>query len=74
MVKSTVNTCLERGTTVKYPYIGKSKSNGLLVLFTAFDTGVTVSATEYTKIGEIKNGWTEENFESFGGQIILENV
>jgi hypothetical protein len=54
-----------------YPYIGKC-DNGTIVLFTSHSTGTVLGGTIYS-LGYYNNTWVESDFDSFDGEIILEN-
>lgn len=58
----------EQPKTRKYPYIGKSKESGKIVLFTKTDVGMLISDNMHTH-----QHWAEQNFEPFTGTITLSN-
>lgn len=45
-----------------YPYVGRSKASGVIVLFTGYNTGVVLLDNGYA-IGYQTDQWREETFE-----------
>ena len=56
----------------KYPYIGISKSNSCLILFSSEGTGFVVDGGNF-EIGYYRTNWNEDNFTPFKGTITLSN-
>jgi hypothetical protein len=66
---------IEKEEAVEYPYLGKSESNGDIVLFTARKTGMCIASNK-GHIGQYLvegTGWNENNFKQLNGKVILEN-
>lgn len=56
----------------KYPYIGKSTFDGLIVLFSAPDTGTVLSSRPFShNVGFYSDSWGEHFFEKFDGTITI---
>jgi len=73
-MKSTITENKKPAFVKTYPYIGKSASTGLIVLFTGENTGMVVGNTGQYELGHYdRNGWPEYNFFPFDGKVVLEN-
>jgi hypothetical protein len=58
----------------KYPYIGISDNNNQIVLFTSYQTGITLhNGNSDNKIGDFYDCWHEDRFKEFKGSITLSN-
>ena len=57
----------------KYPYLGISDDNGLIILFTEKETGIAVNPDCNYAIGHYSNTWFESQFKVFKGNVILSN-
>lgn len=68
MIKTTIKDIKEN----KYPYIGISKSDNLIVLFVKKNTGTALSQKEH--IGDFSSSWNECNFIPYNEKVILENI
>lgn len=64
-----------------YPYIGKSRFSDTIIMFTAPNTGICLSATgKYhdgspsgNRCGDYLHNYTEDSFERYEGEIVIKN-
>jgi hypothetical protein len=72
---------IDKNKAVKYPFIGQLKSDKrLLVLFEKYQCGTVIQSDSPTsfgntdwQIGQYEQDWEMSKFETFTGQLILEN-
>lgn len=55
-----------------YPYIGRSKIDGEIVLFSEKDTGISLAGGK-VRPGHLTDGWDEKLFIPFDGSVVLSN-
>lgn len=64
----------EKGNSIEYPCLMKSKFRDLVVLFLKDQEGVVVYGGGGTlPFGYHSSGWWMDRFEPFEGRVILEN-
>lgn len=75
MIKSTELYLEDNPADTTYPYLGKSTTSSLVVLFTGPQTGVVVKEDDELDVGHICDDWNEiGGFEVYPAKIILENT
>lgn len=58
----------------QYPWIGKSRNNGEVVLFLKHESGITLVSAAGNKVGHYSDTWNEDAaFAHFNGEITLSN-
>jgi len=68
----------EKNLKIEYPYLGISKDDSTVVLFTRAATGMCVapshgSSKPESHVGEFHSLWHEASFTKYEGELILEN-
>lgn len=71
IMKVTLDT-KARSATRKYPYTGIGP-NGAVVLFHDTDSGIALTQTDSSYVGEYSDFWDEAKFEVYQGVITLVN-
>ena len=63
----------EKEQKPKYPYLGKMKSENVIVFFIDKSKGLVVNDNDFYHVGNFLSIWEEKEFEPFKGSITLSN-
>lgn len=76
-MKSVIKHKKQEKAKSKYPCLKISTYNGIIILFTAPQTGMKMNylctSNAQSRVGEYSATWDEDNFVLFDGEVTLSN-